>query len=93
MVTVNGTFDEHPASVTIDGGAITQGQHSNLAAVACGMVAAGAEVVIPGVWAGAASLTDPWAICALFLELMPDAKFYGEAPPSLTAGDEPGTVY
>ena len=58
-------------------------------------VAAKREVSIAGVWNGEADLSDPWAVRALFLELLDDgtAVFEGAEPPDLAAGDEPGVVY
>jgi hypothetical protein len=81
--TIDGSFRGRPVRLVIEDGKITQGQHESAASWAIGTVEGGGEVSIPGVWAGPASLTDPWAIRALFLKGMdPDGLTITQTPPA-----------
>ena len=77
--TITGTFNDHPANITIVDGKVTEGT-LDLAAVAQGTVLGQGEVSIPGVWSGVASFDNPWAIRALFSDLMDDYKITSDTP-------------
>lgn len=96
ITSVEGTFRGRPVRMVIEDGKITQGQHEGAASMAIGMIEGGAEVVLPGVWAGPASLTDPWAVRALFAEIMDSGARITSTPPppSLVAPEATAdTVY
>jgi len=63
--------------------------------VVLGAVRAKTLLRSPGVWSGEASLSDPWALRALFGSLLDPGTFQiaGDAPPDLSADDPSETVY
>lgn len=90
---IDGVYHGRMTKIEITDGVITEGKNEPAAAMALGVVRAGAQVSIPGVWSGTANLDDPWAIRALFGDLLVGAVFSGDEPPSLTVGDPPGVIY
>jgi hypothetical protein len=90
---ITGTYRGKKARLEIADGEITEGRREAAAAEALGAIRAGAEVSIPGVWSGTASLEDPWAIRALFVTILGDPRFESDEPmPVLTTAPK-GTVY
>jgi hypothetical protein len=98
MTTISGAYDGEPITIEVQDDQIARpstGSALLLAAKARGAVQAGLRVDVPGVWSGPASLSDPWALRALFIALLDagTARFEGDAPPPLGENDPPGTVY
>ena len=95
MTIISGSYDGRPVTLEVQGDQITRptGASLLLAAKAQGAIRAGASMDIPGIWRGPATLTDPWGLRALFLELLDPgtARFEGDDPPSLGPGDDLGT--
>lgn len=95
MIThISGRYEGKTTRVTVEDGEIV-GDRPMVALAALGAVRASAEVSIPGVWAGIASLDDPWALRALFAELLEPgtARFSGDESPALAAVIDPNAVY